>query len=111
VANPTIAYPNYPYGISASPLASVNPSAYFSRKMMVIVGQLDNNGSDPSLRHNASADAQGLNRLDRANYFFQKSQAYATTVNTPFNWQFSTVPNSSHDPGRMLEAAVKVLFH
>jgi hypothetical protein len=110
VANPTIAYPNYPYGVSNSPLATVNPTNYFTRKMIVSIGQLDNNANDPSLRHNAFADAQGLNRLDRANYFFQKSQAYATSANTTFNWKFNIVPNSGHDAQLMMDAAVKLLF-
>ena len=110
VANPSINYPNYPYGISNSPLATVNPNNYFSRRLIVSVGQLDTNSNDSSLRHNTASDAQGLNRFDRANYFYQKSQVYATSTNAIFNWRFNIVPNSGHNAQLMMDAAVKLLF-
>ena len=110
VANPTIPYPNFPYGISNSPLAATTPGSYFSRKLFVTIGQLDNNSSDPSLRHNTQSDAQGLNRLDRAAYFFQKSQEYATAVSTPFNWEYKVVLNTGHDAQVMMQDAVNLLF-
>ncbi|MGV3460455.1 MAG: hypothetical protein ACO1N9_08380 [Flavobacterium sp.] len=101
---------NFPYGTAISPLAATPPANYFARKLTVQVGALDNNGSDPSLRHNQYADAQGLNRLDRATYYFQKSQAGATSLSVPFNWQFRTVANAGHDPALTSRDAVNVLF-
>lgn len=110
VANPTIAYPNYPYGISNSPLETTSPSSYFSRKVFVTVGQLDNNNNDASIRHNTQSDAQGLNRFDRANYFFQRSQAYATSLSSPFNWEYRVVSNAAHDSQLMMQDAINLLF-
>ena len=66
---------------------------------------------DPSLRHNTASDLQGLNRLDRANYFFSKSQTYANSVQSTFNWQFRTVANSGHDATLMSNDAIKLLFN
>jgi hypothetical protein len=102
---------SFPYGIMNSPISFVSPNNYFSRKLYVTVGALDNNGSDASLRHNAASDLQGLNRLDRANYFFSKSQLYANTIQATFNWQFRTVPNSGHDATLMSNDAISLLFH
>lgn len=110
VANPTIAYPNFPYGISNSPLVAITPGSYFSRKVFVSVGQLDNNSNDPAIRHNTQSDAQGLNRLDRSIYFFQKSQAYATALNTTFNWEYRVVPNAGHDSQLLMQDAINLLF-
>jgi hypothetical protein len=101
---------NYPYGIMSSPLSSTSPSKYFERKLFVTVGALDNNGSDPSLRHNVASDLQGLNRLDRANYFYITSQKYAQKTSSNFNWKFQTVPNSGHDATKMSNDAVFILF-
>ena len=98
------------YGISNSPLAATSPGSYFSRKVFVTVGQLDNNSNDPSVRHNTQSDAQGLNRLDRSIYFFQKSQAYATTLNTTFNWEYKVVPNAGHDSQLLMQDAINLLF-
>ncbi len=101
---------NYPYGIMNSPLTSIPPNNYFGRQLCITVGSLDNNGSDSSLRHNTASDFQGLNRLDRANYFYSNSQKYAQKTNSDFNWKFSVVPNSGHDPIKMSNDAVYLLF-
>lgn len=101
---------NFPYGIMNCPIATIGPNNYFSRKLFITVGRLDNNAFDPSLRHNPASDLQGLNRLDRANYFFSKSQIYANTTQATFNWQFHTVANSGHDAVLMSNDAVSLLF-
>ena len=101
---------SFPYGIMNCPITSISPNNYFSRKLYVTVGALDNNGSDASLRHNTASDLQGLNRLDRANYFFSKSQTYANSVSATFNWQFHTVANSGHDATLMSNDAIGLLF-
>jgi hypothetical protein len=102
---------SFPYGIMNCPITSISPNNYFSRKLYVTVGALDNNGSDASLRHNTASDLQGLNRLERANYFFSKSQIYANSVQAAFNWQFHTVPNSGHDAVLMSNDAISLLFN
>jgi len=102
---------NFPYGILNCPIATINPNNYFSRKLYITVGELDNNGSDPTLRHNNASDLQGLNRLERANYFFSKSQIYANTIQSTFNWQFNTVANSGHNATLMSNNAVSIFFN
>lgn len=102
---------NFPYGILNCPIAAINPNDYFSRKLYITVGELDNNGSDPTLRHNNASDLQGLNRLERANYFFSKSQIYANTIQSTFNWQFNTVANSGHNATLMSNNAVSIFFN
>ena len=102
---------NFPYGILNCPIAAINPNNYFSRKLYITVGELDNNGSDPTLRHNSASDLQGLNRLERANYFFSKSQIYANTIQSTFNWQFNTVANSGHNATLMSNNAISIFFN
>ena len=101
---------NFPYGIMNSPISAINPNNYFSRQLYITVGALDNNGLDSSLRHNTASDMQGLNRLERANYFFSKSQIYANSVQAIFNWQFRTVANSGHDATLMSNDAIRILY-
>jgi poly(3-hydroxybutyrate) depolymerase len=101
---------NYPYGIMASPLQAINPTTYFSKNLTISVGVLDNNAKDPSLRHNASADLQGLNRLQRADYFFSNSKTYANRLNAAFNWQLRMVNNSGHDANLMSLDAADLFF-
>jgi pimeloyl-ACP methyl ester carboxylesterase len=103
-------FSSYPYGIMNSPIQSINAAQYFNKNLTITVGQLDNNASDASLRHNTESDLQGLNRLQRANYFFNSSIAYAKKMNTPFNWQLHLVPNSGHDANLMSIDAANILF-
>ena len=101
---------NYPYGIMNSPLSLIAPNSYFEKQLYITVGELDNNGSDSSLRHNTASDLQGLNRLERANYFYTNSQSYALKMNSKFNWKFHIVSNSGHDPTKMSNDAINLLF-
>lgn len=101
---------NYPYGIMNSPLAAIAPNNYFRKQLTISIGAVDNNGSDSSIRHNVAADLQGLNRLERANYFFTNSQNYAQKNKNEFNWKLRIVPNSGHDPVKMSNDAVNILF-
>lgn len=101
---------NYPYGIMNSPLAAIAPNNYFRKQLHISIGALDNNGSDSSLRHNVASDLQGLNRLERANYFFTNSQNYAQKNKNEFNWKLRIVPNSGHDPVKMSNDAINILF-
>lgn len=101
---------DFPYGVASSPAANIAPQDYFSRKLTVQVGALDNNGSDPSIRHNEGADAQGENRLERANYFYDFSQARASSLGTTFNWDLRAVPNAGHDPVPTSADAVNIFF-
>jgi hypothetical protein len=52
----TVAYgvANFPYGIMNCPISAINPNNYFSTKLYITVGALDNNVSDASLRHNTA---------------------------------------------------------
>lgn len=100
----------FPYGLDGSPVENTPPGNYFSRRLTVQVGALDNNGNDPSIRHNQQADAQGMNRLERANYFYQQSQQIAAGTSSPFNWEFRIVPNAGHDPVLTSHDAVNILF-
>jgi hypothetical protein len=101
---------NFPYYIMNSPIASIQPNSCFGRQSYITGDVLDNDSSDSSLRHNTASELQGLNRLDRANYFFAKSQAYAQAVHSEFNWQFRFVPNSGHNATKMSNNAVHILF-
>ena len=61
---------DFPYGFAKSPLETSSLASLFSKKVYIQIGLEDNDPNAPGLRHNPQADAQGLNRLTRANYFF-----------------------------------------
>lgn len=88
---------NFPYGLKISPAQNANLGPIFSRVTFVIVGENDTDPNSFNLRHTPEADAQGNNRLERAQYFYQGSLNVATQGANAFNWQYKTAPNTGHD--------------
>lgn len=102
---------NFPYGFKKSPLEERSLEDLFERKLIIQVGALDNDPNTPGLRHNEFADAQGLNRLERANYFFKTSQHLAKLSNLEFNWKLFINSKAGHDFKIALENASDIIFN
>ncbi|WP_339838240.1 hypothetical protein [uncultured Flavobacterium sp.] len=100
---------NFPYGLSQSPLLGMSIPGFLSKKVYIQVGENDDNPNDSGLRHNEYADAQGLNRKERAIYFFQFCQQLS--VPTSFNWSFHFIENADHDYIKASEKAATLLFN
>ena len=101
----------FPYGFKDSPLENSSLSSLFDKQLIVQIGSLDNDANAPALRHNSFADAQGLNRFTRANYFFEKAQSLSLSNNLEFNWQFYTNLNVGHDFKPAIENAADIIFN
>ncbi len=101
---------NFPYGLKVSPAAQVNSANYFGRYVLVMVGALDTDPNSFNLRHTPEADAQGFQRVERAEYFFQQSGIIAEGKNQTFNWQYHAVPNVGHNADAMAINAAKILY-
>jgi hypothetical protein len=101
---------DFPYGFIKSPLANLPFSTLFSKKLYVQIGLLDNDPNSPGLRHNAQADAQGLNRLTRANYFFDFSKNQALQNNLNFQWQITRVSGLDHSYIPAVNYAADLIF-
>lgn len=87
----------FPYGFKNSPLESSSFSILFDKKLIVLIGDLDNDPNAPSLRRNSSADAQGINRYTRAQYFFQEASLLSSSNQLNFNWEFEVNEGADHN--------------
>lgn len=102
---------DFPYGLQKSPLESINLSTFLSKNIKIIVGELDNNPNAGGLRRNSFADAQGINRFQRAYHFFNESKEFASKNNTTFNWNIQTNFGLNHDFRAALQIASDLLFN
>jgi len=102
---------DFPYGFKKSPLENLSLSLLYSKKLHVQVGSQDNDPNSPGLRHNAQADAQGLNRLDRANHFYNFAYDYAQENAIPFQWQFTIALGLNHDYPPAINYAADLIFN
>lgn len=87
----------FPYGLGDSPAQNADLSTFFSRPLTIVIGSDDNDPNAASLRQTAQAQAQGSNRLARAQYFYQQSILKAQSISSPFSWQYRELQNVGHD--------------
>lgn len=100
----------FPYGLANSPAATEDPQRYFSAPLTILIGENDTDPNSFNLRHNEEADAQGLNRLERAGYFYDTSQEIAAQSGFDFNWTINTLSNTGHDYAATARAAADLLY-
>ena len=102
---------SFPYGIDNSEIYESDLINIFSNKLIVHLGENDNDPNSAGLRHNNVLDnQQGLNRFDRGNYFYNYSMSFAEEINVFFNWELYTAPNVGHNAQEMANDALEYLL-
>ena len=102
---------DFPYGLKISPQEGEDLSSLFAKQTYIIVGEEDVDPNTAALRHTPEADAQGLQRVQRAQHFYQESRDIAVANAHPINWIYKTVPNTGHDGEAMLNYAADLLYN
>ena len=100
----------FPYGLDHGPVPAPDLPAFFNQEMYIIVGTEDTDPNSFGLRHNDLADAQGLNRFDRAQYFYIENLKIAQEKGLAFRWQYFSVPNAGHELEKMASFAADRLY-
>jgi len=100
----------FPYGTEASPAENESHNALLAKEVFILIGEADKDENSAGLRHNSIVDEQGLNRYDRAQYFYSNAQSLAVSESTSFNWQYQSVPNVAHDYKAISAAAAILLY-
>ena len=72
---------------------------------------MDNDPNSAGLRHNQFADAQGLNRLERANHFFDEALQLSQENNLEFNWDLHINEEGTHNYLTASESAANLIFN
>lgn len=100
----------YPYGLKGTDHASDKVIARFLKKKMILqVGALDTDRGGV-LRKTPEADAQGINRLDRARTFFAFLRKEAQRLDVPFGWTYCEVPGVGHSSNQIARYALESLY-
>ncbi|MCW8880114.1 MAG: hypothetical protein OQJ89_00270 [Kangiellaceae bacterium] len=97
---------DYPYGLR-SIATSLNKS--LQMKLVILLGEKDNNSNSGVLRQTELAMKQGKHRLARGENFFLSSKGYAEQANLDFNWRLIKVPQVGHNYKKMALAAAEML--
>lgn len=102
---------DFPYGFKETPLEDHSFLALFSKKIIIQIGELDNNPNAAGLRHNQYADAQGLHRYNRALHFFNQSKQIVEINMIPINWELQIIPGQDHSYELALKSGADLLFN
>lgn len=104
VPDPSI---SYPYGLDLTP---VSGAEFFAAPLTVFLGDQDTDPNSAGLRHTDEADAQGLNRFARGQFFFQESARIATDAGARFDWSLEVTPGVGHNSAQMAQRAADLLY-
>jgi len=101
----------FPYGLGTTQRASdADVRKALATPLHLAVGSADTDPNSSGLRHTAEADAQGLNRVQRANYAFQRAMDQSTALNAPLAWSLHLEPGVAHSAFGMGNYALTYLY-
>ncbi len=101
---------DFPYGLGQTGFSESNLEDIFSKSVLISVGSLDTDPNSSALRHNAESDAQGLNRVERAEYYFNECQKQASANGFSLVWKFKKNAGIEHDFLGNAKAALQWLY-
>tara|TARA_B100000949_G_scaffold108080_1_gene95976 strand:- start:38133 stop:39068 length:936 start_codon:yes stop_codon:yes gene_type:complete len=96
----------FPYGIKNT---ETNLQESYKKRLVVLLGELDNDPSLGTFRTTDLAMEQGAHRLERGTTFFKVNEELKHKNNWTYNWEIDTIKNVGHDYKKMSESAVKWL--
>jgi pimeloyl-ACP methyl ester carboxylesterase len=98
----------FPYGIknTGTDFQSGLQKSY-KKRLIILLGELDNDPSLGTFRTTDLAMQQGANRLERGTNFYNENRALKSKNNWMFNWEMDTIKNVGHDYKKMSEHAVE----
>lgn len=94
----------YPYGLEGTPIDWKHLRAVYSKEVVVLLGEEDNDPDHPTLRRTPEAMRQGDHRLARGRHYFAYAKRSAEVSDFEFNWRLVTVPGVGHSNAGMAEA-------
>ena len=89
------------------PFPVSNVTNVLGDKLVVLLGDEDTERTD-SVRQTVEADAQGLNRFERGQFFFDEGQAEAAALGVDFGWDKYIVPGVDHSGSEMAIPAAEL---
>ena len=81
-----------------------------ARKLVVMVGENDNDPDADNMSKSDGALKEGATRLDRAETFFKTATTAANDLGVKLNWDLIEVPGVAHDGSSMSKAAAEAVL-
>lgn len=97
----------FPYGLKRTEVSvSTDIQEAHQKKLIVLLGELDNDPSLGTFRTTELAMQQGGHRLERGTRFFQANEELSQQNGWEFNWTLDTVKEVGHNYRLMSQHAI-----
>ena len=100
----------FPYGLKGAPATAASLKPVFSRDVVLLLPEQDNDPNHPQLSKTPEAEAQGPNRFARGHTFFREAHKCAAQLGAPFRWRLRYVHGAGHSPKRVSSSAAALLM-
>jgi poly(3-hydroxybutyrate) depolymerase len=100
----------FPYSLAGSRAGEAQLRQALARRLVVMVGEKDDDPDDENLNQSSGAKKQGDTRVARGENFFKAAGAAAADLGVKLNWEFIEVPGVAHDGKSMSTAAAQALY-
>lgn len=94
----------FPYGVKNT---ETDLQKAYNKRLVILLGELDNDPSLGTFRTTDLAMEQGGHRLERGSTFFNANKELKNKNNWTFNWEIDTIKNVGHDYKKMSENAIE----
>jgi predicted esterase len=94
----------FPYGIQNT---GIDLQKSYNKRLIILLGELDNDPSLGTFRTTDLAMEQGAHRLERGTTFFNSNKELKNKNNWTFNWEMDTIKNVGHDYKKMSKNAIE----
>lgn len=98
----------FPYGIQNT---QIDLQKSYNKRLIILLGELDNDPSLGTFRTTDLAMKQGAHRLERGTFFFNANKELKNKNNWIFNWQIDTVENVGHNYKEMSKNSIEWLIN
>ena len=99
----------YPVGMGGLDLDEGDLRRYLGRRLVILLGDADNDPSDTYLPRNEVAMAQGPHRLARGRWHFEHCAKLAERLGVELRWKLEILPGAGHVSQAIFDRAADIL--
>lgn len=100
----------FPFGLDRLPITDTDLRASFSRPMVVLLGDHDNDPADEHLPREPEAIRQGPHRFARGHRYMEVARQEAARLGVPLAWRLAIAPGVAHSGQDMAPFGARELF-
>ncbi len=100
----------FPYSLVGSPVGEAELRAALARRVVLLIGEKDDDPDDENLFNSEAAKREGASRLDRGENFFKMATTVASDLGVKLAWELVEVPDVAHNGETMSKIAADTLY-